>query len=482
MPGLLIRKLIEEDKESKKQTQKASDVKSVKAKKEQLYDDEDDQDNVDYETEDIKSSIDPSSKYTQNLDYTPSISLTNSKSYTPSYANPDVMDEVGKLREAICNSEIQKIELNRQINKLSVEKNDLNQQIIALKEANAKLTNRLESIDNSHSEELDKLFEDHKFDEVIILKHVIKALDQITCSGHSGVQIKTAVLTPSLKIADQDEIALEKSNKPSHKIFTPAAITNTEFKPFQTIIKLRNDINEMIRYSGTSPKAKIDKLESEINDLKEERSVLSRKVNQVITEKNQIAKSLNDLKASSSKEMELKEAKLKDEFVRTIDALSTRIAQLTNTNIQLKENNDKLKISEAKKVKKLEKYIEKLKNKGHVEQSLENSENLFKELYEGVSEVLECPVTLIQLEEPVFTPCGHTIEKCIAEQTIIQGGNDPVTGVGKFTSIIPNVLAMKLIEVFNQVKSEIPTKPGTAKPPSKAQHSEYAFMDVSEDY
>lgn len=349
MPKGLVNKLLAEDSKTQNIDQKTKETTDISTKSVRSY--IDDESKTEYDKAHDQSfqftdlSVDLSTKCTKPSEE--SVSL-NDTLLSSSSSIQVVLEEVKKLREIITVNEIEKFELNQKINQLNFEKGNLTKENKSLKETNTKLSNKLALCDKEYCAHIDELFNENNFDEAEILKHVIKALDQITTSFHSGKPINIPVLTPSLNIADQDEVDLARIRTPDHSILIPCEISNTEFKPFKSVINLRNDITEMMKSSKPSKDKALEKLKSELNTIQQEKAALESKHRALESQNASLNSKYTKLSEDFNKKLEIENKKTEQYYESTIQEYEEQISTLSATTAHLKNKNYQMTISESK--------------------------------------------------------------------------------------------------------------------------------------
>ena len=77
------------------------------------------------------------------------------------------------------------------------------------------------------------------------------------------------------------------------------------------------------------------------------------------------------------------------------------------------------------------------------------------ELINHIDSLLECPLTLNKLKDPVMTLSGRTIENNIAKTLIKCRKRDPFDSNKIMTTIIPNRIASQLLEIVDNFKEKL---------------------------
>ena len=76
----------------------------------------------------------------------------------------------------------------------------------------------------------------------------------------------------------------------------------------------------------------------------------------------------------------------------------------------------------------------------------------YTSLLKKLEELLQCPINLELMVEPVLTPSGNTLDKQAMEPLISRKKRDPFTRQGFCKVIKPNYLVKQILEIFHEFK------------------------------
>ena len=241
----------------------------------------------------------------------------------------------------------------------------------------------------------------------------------------------------------------------------------------QEVLDLEERIEELEQYEDS------DESESD-SDICSGCSTLQSK----LTERNQlygrVAHSLGEARDTVStledkvKELEAKVTELEDSSF-WCDEWDTKDDEIQKLNDSLKSS--KGKVSNQKKH--INGLLCRQKNDQKKIKELEDSLALYKQAYSDVyyqreallktkadtgikdkhtsllkklEELLQCPINLELMKEPVLTPSGNTLDKQAMEPLICSKKKDPFTRQGFCKVIKPNYLVKQILEAFHEFK------------------------------
>jgi chromosome segregation ATPase len=214
-------------------------------------------------------------------------------------------------------------------------------------------------------------------------------------------------------------------------------------------LDFRNKLYGKVAQSLGEERKRVSELENEVSELKDEVSNLKDKLSDSKRKKVSWKKFKSVLSQLNQAKTEI------DEQVTKIDNQKSTINQLLNRQSELKEEIKEFK--DKSYIYSTAYHSVLAQNNSYISSFLgmnsqSSSSSKFDDLMAQLKTLVQCPITLEPMINPVFSPSGNTLDESAMKKLIQTKEVDPFTRKGECCTLTPNYLAKQLIDILTKFK------------------------------